>query len=363
MVEEVNPERRQDAEDLLEKSKEVFSIFCDHFGEDRCDLKLSKLAIDELNAGMPVGSIRLNSMNNYAVCYILIYFPEVEIRNERDFTHTIRELYVKINLSEKGTMFGHFCMLRTKYSMNELVAGYLHSHAYYVTPAALRTKSFQSCCLGNGPIAATSSELVRESDPDRWSIFCFQLEQYVGIESLHGGPYVKIEKIENECSASNLLYVYDWKAIRRISARPTIRPEIVYKFFLNTEIDLIRQDHMWVPKMSALEMATRLAPLLEEAGQTGFLVKGVLSGTKLYNSGRESENALASFNGQLMLTFKGVEKHLAIDDIREESRPTVTLAVPSYLLVLLRAILTYTNILKNDKEYDTNRKFKVLSYN
>ena len=60
---------------LVIKPKEVYDIFCHHFGENRVDI------IETTNTGTSV----------------YIWFPKETISNSKGQKHTIYDLYIKIN--------------------------------------------------------------------------------------------------------------------------------------------------------------------------------------------------------------------------------------------------------------------------
>ena len=55
--------------------------------------------------------------------------------------------------------------------------------------------SFQHICTGSGPIRDTIGNLNGEFDEDLWQLFCSELEDFVHVESLSGGPYRRMENI------------------------------------------------------------------------------------------------------------------------------------------------------------------------
>lgn len=55
--------------------------------------------------------------------------------------------------------------------------------------------TFQTPCLGSGPIRSTVATLAVGYDEAIWQLFCLELDKYVRVESISGVPYRYLEKI------------------------------------------------------------------------------------------------------------------------------------------------------------------------
>lgn len=130
--------------------------------------------------------------NNFS---IYVYFPSVTITNEHGDSHTITKVFIKILVQYTGLydVYGSIQLARSEYTMSEFIAGYCHSHRRSVYSCNFE---FADCCLGNGPIRGTINVLRREFDYDTWGMFCYELEKYVAVESLSGGPYIRMTSIK-----------------------------------------------------------------------------------------------------------------------------------------------------------------------
>lgn len=344
-------------EALLEKSKGVFSVFCEVFGEDRCAIQINaqfdnhcRTVCSNADAVTPAEWLRVDYLEIHSVVVdITVYFPEVDISNEKDRHHTIKELYVRTGIKADGRMGRPLMMLRTRYTTDELTVGYKHSHT-----GRIRGNSdlrFTDCCLGEAPIRSTVAELVSECDLDRWNVYCLQLDQYVGIESLDGGPYVKMEEIGTKIDR-NSYYLYDWNEIHKYSST-MLEPWILYKFLLTTPINFVTRDGVLIPAMSALECALRVTEICKEAVSTKrHLVSGVLIGNRLYSSNgtRVNISGIMAYEGAELLTFKGESKYLSIDRCEEESVRTTEIVNPGFLNSVIEPILIYVNTLSNGRQ-------------
>lgn len=347
-------------EALLEKSKGVFSVFCDVFGEDRCDVQINKAFLREISVWwerQDSGSVLDSDVSEYIVFRespgvfdIIVYFPEVEISNEMNEHHTIRELYVRTKIDSEGKAVGIFNMLRTRYTSQELNVGYKHSHTLRVLTRV--NLGFTECCLGNGPIRSTLTELARECDLDRWNVYCLQLDQYVGVESVGGGPYIRMNRIGADIDKSSYS-AYDWGSIIRQRSSSKIPVWLIYKFLLTVDIELAHRDGLLIPKMSALEFAFRLTEVYKsESDSTLALVKGILIGNKLYPQRQTSfgNSQIQELEGMNLIKFKGEEKYLRIDWENNRVVETVELVSPAVIYPIIESILIYVNTLADENQ-------------
>lgn len=182
--------------------KEVANVITDYFGEPLVDVQYPKLEtfFDDYEEWVKDKNdierndedyLRLHIKNSikYSFTIVLIRFPKVTVTNEDGDSVDITELYAKIRLNYNGTAGGTFQLIRTEYPVDQYVSGYCHSHVAGVST------SFQTPCLGTGPIRTTIDRLTREADLDLWGLFCFELSKYVQVESLKGGPHRRLTNI------------------------------------------------------------------------------------------------------------------------------------------------------------------------
>lgn len=157
------------------KVDDVYTVFKEYFGEDKVDLQ---------NSALYTPDSVLKS--------IIVWFPEVTVTNERGNSIDITDLYVKTEVNDEGIIYDGFTMVRGSYTNSQFQHHYLHSHARGIPGQELK---FSSVCLGDGPLTGTIAELTMGCDLDRWRLYCFELEKYVQIESLAGGPYYYLDQV------------------------------------------------------------------------------------------------------------------------------------------------------------------------
>ncbi len=132
---------------------------------------------------------------------VIIHFPEIQISNSDQITHTIRDLYVRIHIDlferdeedeEEDEMQLNIQVMgvRTTFTLPEVLNKYMHSH--------LSTGGFgkwMNFCLGKSDFGILISNITLDPTEEQWQLFFLSLDRYVRWESIEGGPYFKIRDI------------------------------------------------------------------------------------------------------------------------------------------------------------------------
>jgi hypothetical protein len=159
--------------------KEVYDIIKDYYGEGVTD-------IDE-------------SQENRV--YIYIYFPSIEVSNEKFQKHIITDVYVRLRyiLAPEGyedmsTCYNlHLGIGRGSCTDIEYANRYIHSH--------VSTSNYfgfsETICTGSGPLRGILQDMsfaYREDfkfkdKESLYTSFCFEIKRFLETESLEGGPY------------------------------------------------------------------------------------------------------------------------------------------------------------------------------
>lgn len=166
---------------------DIYQVFKDYFGEDKVDLQ--------------EGDLRECSHADYS---IIVHWDSVVITNEMNRSTEIYHLYATIGIDNAGTIHGYPAFLRSEYTEVQWKAGYTHSHIPTFSNIS-RALTWRASCLGTGPINRTIDRLSRvaTANTDVWLLFCVELDKYVTVESLTGGPYMRMENIEGYARTSN----------------------------------------------------------------------------------------------------------------------------------------------------------------
>lgn len=195
---------------------DIFAIAKDIFGEEYVDLhKIDETEFD-----------------------ILVLFPEVNITNSRRHKHTIKDLYVKINiqLTLDGNMGDRLSNIsldgrRGKLSDEEYQSNYGHSH--FSGGGIDRWSDF---CLGSSDFAMILQTMRYSLTQEDWTLLFLSLGNYVSWESIEGGPYRNMQNIssrEQSVSPSS----FTQHALEIIKTLPNSC------FTFNSKVIELNQDH------------------------------------------------------------------------------------------------------------------------
>ncbi len=329
---------------IMEKPNIIYDIFKDFYGEEFVDMQ-NYLSLEEyisfirrnfseeriLEPGNNLyGSDRFNEI------FILVRFPEVRVTNENDRYIDIWELYAKVTFNWRGESRGDFLLNRAEYDVFQLQNNYMHSHIHSIPTSDFT--SFQSPCLGSGPIRDTLALLAADFDELRWQLFCLELSKYVQVESLAGGPYKRMENLGKNSmsrgesnwsmfSDENLPHFNSFnnervrQFVKWLLERKKLKfdftngsygismPYITWRIFLSNEF--IEWYNIQYAEGNAT--ATYLDLLAEDV-----LVKGIINNNRFYydNSGRGTN--YSRYVGKRVCIFKGEEVRLVVRDL--ESR-------------------------------------------
>ena len=257
---------------------------------------------------------------------ILIRFPRVRVTNENNRYIDIEELYVRVPLTWSGTMSDRFEMIRTSYDIVQWLSGYSHSHL----PSIGSFPSFRAPCLGSGPIKSTMHRLSDSCDLDIWGLFCFELAKYVTVESLAGGPYFRLENVgDNIGSHTSTPCMYRKEYIPNI--------DIDVKGFINYFVGLknmkfaysngaytlgessvnfwIRVSNEFIKWYNYQYSIGAVTYTLDGLISMRMLVQMYVVDGKAYTRETNNNNRVAQLGnseGQVVLTFKGVDRNLTI---------------------------------------------------
>lgn len=170
---------------------------------------------------------------------IVVHFPEVTITNENNKSIIIQDLYAKVCINGLGNLCSGPLFNRATYPYAQLVRGYMHSHINEI----VTDDRFTSSCLGSGPINRTINSLRLECEEGLWKLYCIELEKYVHVESLRGGPYHRLENV----TGSNAEKVKS--EIKMYTSFPINNDTILREFLINfTSILIASPELKWITK-------------------------------------------------------------------------------------------------------------------
>ena len=164
--------------------------------------------------------ILFKAINGSDTCTRMTFFiPEKTVTNAVDKSHTIYNIYTDLRFDEYLTYYGER-MFRTKYTKDEVVAGYRFSHSPAFSTSADCGYFHENhifgpagLCFGEGPLKHTKISLATISRKEAFMyynlnddfknlfmLFCSQFNDYYEVESIDGGPYIFMRKIGQKIS-------------------------------------------------------------------------------------------------------------------------------------------------------------------
>lgn len=331
----------------------VYDIFVDFFGEDKVD-------------------------DNGT--YIYVYFPELTVTNEYDRSTKIKDLFVRVNVSENGTIIGGFEIIRATYNTSQLKAGYSHSH---IPPRDTHNiLNWAIPCLGTGPIRETIAHLSSDFDSTSWELFCFELSKYVVTESIAGTPYIRLESI----TSNRYSYVKHSVCDAFLKANFDILQEHVdFKQFIKYIVkkrpfDFAFRDNRFYIAASSTNIIVTLSNLFIEwynkqpnrtTGLSTLLDLAILKYGKIentnvfYKTPIRANNSISGFFelvGRTVLTFKNNPVTFNIEtgsQTEDHSNESLFLSI-DIINTIVSELLILANFIYGDSKYKFDKTIKCI---
>lgn len=193
-IEEYIEEKKTNLSEIVEWGEEIF-------GEGNIDVQID----DNLIPNYKDTDYLISEYDSfiYKFATIYIYFSEKTVVNENNDRHKIYDGYIRFTIKPNMTLYSNPIFTRSSLTIRELKAKYIFSHCPSMSLAALINLSnngdsvFLSCCFGTGPIRTSMSRLYQDSTETNWKIFFNDLNNYFEVESLEGGPYIRMGTVTN----------------------------------------------------------------------------------------------------------------------------------------------------------------------
>lgn len=164
---------------------DIYQVFIDYYEEPNVDLQVisSDNIIDIDPCGQQNGDF-----------IILVHWNTVTITNEYDESIEIWDLYSANIITPTGKLRRAPAFVRSTYDETQWASSYCHSHIMSIHKPSCQ--QFRYSCLGTGPIRTTIDSLkINTIDLDMWKLYCWELDKYVHVESLSGGPYRRLHDV------------------------------------------------------------------------------------------------------------------------------------------------------------------------
>lgn len=312
------------------------------------------------------------------VSKIYVWWPEVTVTNEYDKSILIKDLYAEIPITVEARIpvDDHgLRMTRSTYTADQWSSGYCHSH---IPSFDWRNgaPTFRLLCLGSAPINRIVINLKTDSDMMLWMSFCQELALCVTVESLTGGPYLRLEYVGNskKIKGKNDYYhvyetLYEWSLKCDLDLKKRERDFIAYYLkhghltfnyykgtytcsmpYYNFIMDISNCFIQWFNKTGS---ATELKSLYEEETLTTVQVDdGVF-----YEPNGMTDFELNNIRQQKILTFKGKDIMLRVEKNQDQAHTSIIVLNHAVALYLLQNILKTINYrYRNEHQSIAGRK-------
>lgn len=372
----------------------VYDVFINFFGEDYVDLHY-QLSEELFKKDMKACISRNENINlksddeNFEVsnnildkleeqfqntkCCIYVWWPSVKVTNEYGKYINIQDLYAKIYVSMEGTIpyeYLGFQLNRATYTEEQFYSNYLHSHVRNIPKSNFTL--FETPCLGTGPIKNTIYSLKSDYSEIMWMLFCQELNNYVSVESIAGGPWRRLENVGN-------YIVHPFLTGYKLSMQSSS------KFVALFSIDILSDFIKYYLKNGHLAISYRNSNFMcglpyykyiidlsncfieyfnknllrfdkQKCFNYGVLQSVLLSNGKFYSTNQEIRNTnLSAYQNQFVLNFKGTDIKTKIIDNNSNTEVTpITVFSQEIAMYILHTILTLINFNYNNGKYPNN---------
>lgn len=382
----------------MDKMQKAANVITDYFGEDRVDFQDNvedyiRSCMDNEIAWMPnfigINLLNFNSAvpnSNYrvdrntefkeaiqhdefldwfvskitvAACQslplyaIIIRFNDVIVSNGKGDKALIQEIYVKVPLKYNGSMYSGMQWLRTTYSYYHWQNNYAHSHLGRISDRQAPT--WKAPCTGTGPINLTMDSLRMHPTEDLWALFCYELEECIKVESLVGGPFIRIDELyEGEVTVYSDLGITE-----ALPLDSTVEKELIQNVINSGKLEFKWENGAYSVCNSVADLmtivSTEFFKICKEHNENSSLPRistfscyfcnAVISGQNIkVVSGCSEPTQAVSLNNTVLFTFKGAPVKLRIldvDDINTKNTKTF-LRVP-YVASIISKINNLAN--------------------
>ena len=149
---------------------------------------------------------------------ILILFPEITINNRDNRTHLIKDLLVKIiitNTNNVNIRIERLQGARLTLSYAEYQSDYFHSHLPTTNSCIYQEMvfpHFDNFCTGSGEINIFQADLNGDGfTEEKFMRYAMQIMSLVNYESIEGTPYRHIRSISARSRSGSLFYIDNFK--------------------------------------------------------------------------------------------------------------------------------------------------------
>lgn len=299
---------------------------------------------------------------------IIIRFNDVIVSNSKGDKALIQEIYVKVPLRYDGNLYRGMQWLRTTYSYYHWRNNYAHSHLSSISTQQAPT--WKNPCTGDGPINLTMDSLRMHPTEDLWALFCYELEECIKVESLAGGPYIRIDGLwEGE-------EVTVYSDLGKTEAFPwdsTVEKELIQNVINSGKLEFKWENGAYSVCNSVADLmtivSTEFFKICKEHNENSSLPRisifrcyfcdAVISGQNIKVVSECSELTHAvGLNNTVLFTFKGTPVKLRILDVNDvNTKNTKTFLKVPYVASIISKINNLANYYYGNNK--TRAKIKI----
>lgn len=348
---------------------DIHQVFIDYFGEDNVDLQVyspNTSSIEfEYHCGQHAGDY-----------LIIVHWNSVTITNEYDESIDIWDLYGVSIISPEGCLRRGPAFTRSTYDIIQWDSGYCHSHLPSLSWS--NCQKFKISCLGSGPIRSTIDSLSgrNHSDLDLWRLYCWELDKYVHVESLAGGPYMRLREVGKHANSfseeikvsfkfpfisSRICKKYTTKLTNIILDKDIIKYNYINGRYLvgdtypNLVLDISNAFIEWYNSVDDKDKDT-----VEELRSNYFLEDAFIQGGCVINSSSSSNTSIIDIGRQLFI-FKGNPVLLQlVSNETDYDTGTVTIVNLKIIDFIIYNILNYMNVNYGKPTDTTGKKTRIF---
>lgn len=329
---------------LSKRFYETLELFEQQFGEDHIDFDIftpQERKREDLRIYASYTSVQPYFLLFYDTWYhnIVIKIDKETVKNEFGLSTVIYDLFVKLDFKRNGALCYGIYYKRATFTKNQLLSHYIHSHCprLYVNDE----KQWQHVCTGSGPINNSIAALAIADIPlERYYGFIAELRQIVRVESLQGGPYIKIENISGALKERKLvmLTALTFTDKQKEFVKSYIRSNRLKLGVINGKFCLGCSFVEWLVDLTEYAKAWG-----KENNQSVALADTIIKDNKLYQKDdRYADETMLRLIGRPVITFKNKEYCIKLIDDGSDAI-TKKLINPAQAASLLYRILSVLN--------------------
>ena len=309
-------------------------------------------SLDSLFESLDINDL-FDTLDDYVTASnIYVHFPLVKITNERGQYTYAKHMFAKVPVTNRGLMTSErFLLNRSHYSYAHFINNYMHSHVYQIPTSNF--ERFSDCCTGSGPINDTMNYLRNDYSEAEWMQFCWDLAKYITVESEEGGPYHHLKRCNVPFVKGSEINITDLyvelgcqKAYLHKGSLGAIIPNTFWKDFIQYlivnkivkfrwankqwQIAECPSDYVKIISNAFLEFCKEN---IDDLCSRGITIENLLNHEYLKKvyidlngiftfTGNGLSSIIESARGRKVLTFKGVDYNVEIEDAPTEALHT-----------------------------------------